>query len=477
MKTRADLFPYQRDKMIPHMVSNPNAMVWAFMGSGKTACSLYAASDLMEFGFLQRGIIFGPLRVAQGVWDADAREWEELRGLRFAKLTGSPKHRLRQLFRTDVDFYLCNYEKAVWLWRTLKEYFVDRGKPLPFQLAIYDEIDWLKGARSKRTMALAGGNYGNKWFWGLWDHVDRHWGLTGTPATSGLQDLHGQYLAVDGGERLGRGVTHFKDQFFYQVGQFRELKMKESTPNRIREAISDITLQLKEEDYSQLPAFRYVDLWVDLPDPLRRQYDALEKEMFTQLDSGTEVEVFNKASVTNKCLQFAGGAVYLVPGQPQAENVHDLKLDALDEILAEIGDKPLLVTYQFKVEAKRIMEKYPFAVNLSGVAGTRAEEIIAAWNRGEIKMMIGHPLSMGHGLNLQKGSNFMAAVGQTWIARAWLQWVKRIHRTGQSEQVTCFRILVRDTADEMQKLALESKKADEEAFRDSLEEYRRKRGM
>ena len=312
---------------------------------------------------------------------------------------------------------------------------------------------------------------------GIAPHVPIHWGLTGTPASNGLKDLHGQYLLLDEGARLGRGVTEFKQKFFYQVGPFNQLKEFDTTADKIRDLISDITLQLKEEDYSQLPPFTYQDLWVELPPKLRVQYDELEREMFTQLDSGTELEVFNKASVTNKCLQFASGAVYLVPGEPEAENIHDLKLEVMDEILEEIGDQNILVMYQFKVEAARLMKKYPFAVNVSGTSGKAFEKIQDDWNAGKIKMLIGHHLSMGHGLNLQKGSRYMAAVGQTWSSEGWRQVIKRIHRTGQQFPVRCFRILVADTADVMQKLALERKESDEEAFRDSVAEYRKLRGM
>jgi len=477
MKTENDLYDYQRDKIIPHLLRNPYAMVWSFMGSGKTGCSLTAFTQLHQFGFVQRAIVFGPYRVAHTVWIDDAAEWQHLKHLRFARLTGGEKIRLRELFRTDVDIFLCNYEKIPWLVKTLRRFFVEAGRPLPFDLAIYDEITMCKNSASNRTRAWAGAYVGGRWMEGIRAMIPRHWGLTGTPLPNGMKDLHGQYLMLDGGERLGKGITQFKERFFWQVGQYRKLELKEGSRDKMMELISDMTLQLKEEDYSTLPPFRYVDMRIELPERLRQQYNALERDMFTQLDSGTDVEVFNKASVMNKCLQFASGSVYLIPGEQQSEDIHDLKLEVIDEILDEIGDKPLLVIYQFKTEKRRLLERYPYAECLSETTATQSDDMQRRWNEGKIKMLIGHPKSMGHGLNLQRGSNFLAAIGLTWSHEGWQQVIKRIHRTGQGERVTCFRILCKDTVDEAQVLALESKLADEAAFREALHQYKLKKGV
>lgn len=477
MKCPSELYPYQSDRIIPHLVQHPSAMVWSFMGSGKTVCSLTAFRQLQQFGDATRAIVFGPLRVAHSVWIDDAAEWSHLRGLRFARLTGSPDSRLRELFRTDVDVFLVNYEKTVWLAQTLRKYFIDLGRPLPFDLCIYDEITQCKNSSSNRTKAWAGAHRGNKWLPGIQSLVPRNWGLTGTPLPNGMKDLHGQYLMLDGGQRLGKGITAFKDQYFYQVGQFRELKVKDGAATRMRDAIADITIELREEDYSSLPPLTYVDVKVDLPPKVRQQYLSLEKTFFASLDDGKELEIFNKTSLSNKCLQMASGAVYLNTGDTVGERVHDEKYLALDSILGEIGDAPILVLYQFKSEMNRLLERYPGAVCISGTSAREADEIKNRWNRREIPMLIGHPRSMGHGLNLQKGGNFIAAMGVGWSHEGWQQVIKRLHRTGQTEKVVCYRIIAVDTVDEAQVLALSDKRGDEEAFRSAVAEYRKSRGM
>jgi len=468
VRTYQNLRDYQRNKIIPHIVNHPSSMVWAFMGAGKTVSVLTAFTQLQDVGLSNKMLVFAPLRVAEGVWEEDAREWDYLKHLRFSKLLGSPKNRLRELFRTDVDVWLINYEKMVWLVEVLRKYFVSKNKPLPFDIVVYDEVTKCKNSGTNRVKA--------------WRHltnlVHRKCGLTGTPASNGLKDLFGQYLVVDDGERFGTSKTAFRDKFFYQVGQYADqIEMYPSAPDKIRELISDITIQLKEEDYLQLPPFSYNDLWVDLPPKLRAQYDQLERDLFVELDNAVELNVVNKAALSNKCLQFANGCAYINPGEPEAVEVHDLKLEAMDEILEEVGDSNILVMYAFKTDAERLLKRYPFAVNISGYKGKQFSEIQERWNRGEIRMLIGHPQSMGHGLNLQRGAHHMATFGLTWSLEQFNQWIKRIHRQGQENPVICHRILMRDTVEVAQLAALEKKHSEEQNFREAVAEYRRQRGI
>ena len=435
-------------------------MLWLDMGLGKTVITLTALKFLMATGKVDRILIVAPLRVCQTVWEHETYEWDHLGGLKFSYVLGSEKKRTRALF-ADADIYLINYENLTWLSGIFQHYY--SADSFPFQAIVWDEISKMKHSTSERGKAFG---KVNPWF-------SYHIGLTGSPCSNGLSDLHGQYLMVDGGERLTERITHFRERWFYQEAYTRKYKPYPGSQKQIESRIYDITLQMKAKDYLEVPVFNISDIVLTLPDPLRKAYDKFEKEMFLQLDSGHEVTAFNAATLSTKCLQFANGNIYTEVGVPEsAEGVHKLKLDALMEIVDETGDEPILLAYSFKSDAAAIMREFPEAVNLSGMTATKLTSTLSQWNAGEIKLMIGHPASMGHGLNLQYGGSRLVWYGLPWALDLYEQFNARICRQGQTKPVFCYRILVAGTVEQAVILALESKASTQSDLRDAIQTYR-----
>jgi SNF2 family DNA or RNA helicase len=245
--------------------------------------------------------------------------------------------------------------------------------------------------------------------------------------------------------------------------------------------IGDITLEMSAEDYNKLPDLIVNDVEVELPDTLRAKYDAMERDFFLQLDSGKEKEVFNQAALTNVCLQFSNGAVYPVAGMPLWEPVHDLKLDALEELIDEANGQPILCSYAYRSDAERIMKRFADLrpINLTECKSESAlNEAMARWASGDCTLMIGHPASMGHGIDgLQKRGHIVVWYGLTWSLDLYEQMNARLRRQGQGVPVICHRIMMRDTLDQAQALALRDKDQTQQSLRNAVKMYRLSRGV
>lgn len=398
--TPQQLHNYQCEAVM-HQLTHDDSMLWLQMGLGKTPITLTTIVDRMRAGQVKKTLIFGPLRVIQAVWAREARKWTHTKHLRFSVIHGNKEKRARALF-ADADIYLINYESMNWLAETLDHYYLSQGKPLPFEMVVYDEISKLKNST---TLRMAGGNRDRKDQRGEvykikvtgWRKILKHFkyrtGLTGTPASNGYLDLHGQYLAVDGGERLGEYITHYKDSYFMSDYSGWKYSPTELGKQWIEFKISDITKKMDAADYLDLPDVKVTNVMVDLPVAVRKAYIDVEKNMFAQLDTGTEIEVFSRSSVSNKCLQFCNGSPYLSSESNEFEEIHDVKLDALDDVLEEAGGAPVLCSYTFKSDAERIMKKFKKyrPVNLTNTPSKDTEKVINDWNNGKIKLLIGHP--------------------------------------------------------------------------------------
>lgn len=465
------------------MLYHDDSMLWLGMGLGKSIVSLTTIVDRMRAGQVKKTLILGPLRVVQAVWHRECRKWEHTQHLRCSVIHGNKEKRSRALF-ADADIYLCNYENLNWLAEQLDHYYLSQGRPLPFQMVVYDEVSKLKNSTTKR---MDGGKrtrrdeYGNEYDIKLtgWRKMIPHFkyrvGLTGTPASNGYLDLHGQYLAVDGGKRLGEYITHYKDSYFVSDFNGWNYTPTELGKEWIERHISDITKKMDAKDYLDLPDCKVTNLMVDLPPKARKAYDEVEADMFTQLDNGTEMEVFSRVSVSNKTLQFCNGSPYVTAESPEYEALHDAKLDALDEVLEEAGGSPVLCSYTFKSDAERIMKKFKKykPVNLTETKSKDTEKIVNKWNRGEIKLLIGHPASMGHGIDgLQENGYILVWFGLNWSLELYEQMNGRINRQGQSHPVSIIRILCRDTVDLAVADALERKTDDQEGLKSALQRYR-----
>lgn len=401
------LHAYQRECII-HQLSHSDSMLWLGMGLGKTPVTLTTIVDRMRAGQVQKTLIVAPLRVIQAVWEREARKWSHTQHLSFSILHGTKVQRERALF-ANADIFLINYENLNWLAETLMHYYLSQDKPLPFQMVVYDEISKMKNSTSMR---VAGGKRDftdkrtgretviRKVGWRkILPHFKFRTGLTGTPASNGYMDLFGQYLAVDGGTRLGEYVTHFKDSYFAPDYMGWKYAPTELGKQWIEHKISDITVKMDAKDYLDLPAVKITNMMVTLPPAARKAYNEMEAEMFTQLDSGSELEVFSKAAVSNKCLQFCNGSPYNESGSHEYQSLHDAKLDALEEVLEEAGGSPVLVAYSFRADAERIMKKFKSykPVDMTKTPSSQTLKVINEWNSGKIKLLIGHPACLHPG--------------------------------------------------------------------------------
>jgi SNF2 family DNA or RNA helicase len=395
----ADLLHGYQQKAVNHQCSRPNSMLWLDMGLGKTIITLTSLAHLIRTQYLRGVVIVAPIRVIRLVWRQEAAKWQHTQHLKFSMVTGTRDQRTRALLR-PADIYLINYENLGWLAETLQTYFVKKDKPLPFNGVVWDEISKCKNSATNRVKAVKK----------ILDKFDWTTGLTGTPASNGYKDLHGQFLVVDKGQRLGVSKTAFRTRFYRKVGPYKEVPY-EDTEDTIKKLIGDITLEMSAEDYNPLPDLIVNNIEIEMPDDLRVKYDKMEREFFLQLDSGKEVEMFNQASLTNKCLQFSNGAMYPVAGMPLWEPIHDLKLDALEEIIDEAQGSPVLCSYAYRSDAARIMEKFKHLdpINLTDCKSESALlNAMHRWKTNDCALMIGHPASMGHGIDgLQKNGHIL----------------------------------------------------------------------
>lgn len=458
--------PYQ-GLITSHIMDVRRSAVWAGMGMGKSVSTLTAIDNLIMCGEDQPKLILAPLRVAKSTWPEEARKWDHLRNISVMPIVGTEAER-RQALKYDASVYTTNYENIPWL----VEHF---GNRWPFDHVISDESTRLKGFRlkqgTKRALALAKVAH---------THIKRFTELTGTPAPNGLQDLWGQTWFLDAGQRLGRTYTGFRDRWFAPSRDGFGLKPHDHTQGEIQAALQDICLTIDAKDWFDLKEPIVNNIYVDLPPKIRRLYDEMEKDFFIKLESGHEIEAFNAAARTQKLLQIANGACYVDPlvetdHDPKSKEwkeLHDAKIQALDEVIEEAAGTPVLVAYQFKSDLARLKRAFPSGRHLDKESST-----LVAWNRGEIPVLFAHPQSAGHGLNLQDGGNILVFFGHTWNLEDRLQILERIGpvrqlQAGYDRNVFIHNIIARDTVDELVMARVETKREVQDIL---LEALRRRR--
>ena len=459
-----DLLHGYQQKAVNFQCTHPNSMLWLDMGLGKTVITLTSLAHLIRTSFLRGVIIVAPIRVIRLVWRQEAAKWEHTKHLKFSMVTGTKDQRTRALLR-PADIYMINYENLGWLGETLQTYFVKKDKPLPFNGMVWDEISKCKNSATNRVKAVKK----------ILDKFDWITGLTGTPASNGYKDLHGQFLVVDKGQRLGTSKTQFKTRFYRKVGPYKEVPY-EDTEDTIKKLIGDITLEMSAEDYNPLPDLLVNNIEIEMPDNLRARYEKMEKEFFLVLDSGKEVEAFNQAALTNKCLQFSNGAMYPVAGMPLWEPVHDLKLETLEDIIEDANGSPILCAYAYRSDAQRIMERFNHLdpINLTECKSESSlTNAMHRWKTGDCQLMIGHPASMGHGIDgLQKNGHILVWYGLNWSLDLYDQFNARVRRQGQGVPVICHRIMCQATLDQAQAMALDEKATTQAGLRNAVKQYR-----
>lgn len=436
------LYEYQQ-QIVDHIISVPRCAVWASMGAGKTTSTLTALDQLSLVDDVFPALVLAPLRVARTTWPEEVRKWAHLRHLRVMPVIGSEAER-RMAAKHEADIYTCNYDNLVWL----VQFF---GERWPFKTVIADEATRLKSFRlkqgGKRAQAL-----------GRVAHtkIKRFIELTGTPASNGLADLYGQIWFLDAGQRLGRTHSAFKQRWFQKSFDgygSTPLPMAEA---EIHDRLRDLCLTVDAKDWFDLDEPIVRNVYVDLPAAVRVKYREMEKEMFTQLEEH-DIEAFNAAARTMKCLQFANGAVY-TDDKGNWKEVHDEKIQALDSIVSEANGAPVLVAYHFKSDLARLQRAFPKGRQLDADPNT-----ISEWNRGAIPILFAHPASAGHGLNLQDGGNILVYFGHWWNLEERQQILERIgpmrqKQAGHDRNVWVYNIIARDTVDEMVIERCESKR-------------------
>ena len=476
------LHDYQKEAVL-HSLYHDASMLWLQMGLGKTAIALTSVVDRMRAGQVRKTLVLGPLRVVQSVWSREALKWSHTQHLRFRVIGGNKEKRLRDLF-SDADVYLCNYEQLNWLAEALEKFYIKRGLPIPFDMIIYDEITRMKsstsmrikGGKKEKTDAKTGRkSIVSKVGWRQVMPLFKYrMGLTGTPVPNGYKDLHGQYLALDDGARLGEYKTRFEEAYFTSNYNGWGITVTDLGREMIETKIADITLKMDAKEYLKgLPDKVDTNIVVALPPRARALYDQMEKEMFIELDSGSDVEVFTRASAALKCLQIANGAIYTPEGA--TEELHNAKLDALEEIIENANGAPVLVAYAFKSDAERIMKRFKKLkpVNLSGTSSAQTGKVVDDWISGKTTLLIGHPASMGHGIDgLQEKGSIAVWFGPNYSLELYDQFNARLHRQGQKHMVSVLRLVAEDTLDFAVLDALANKAGDEAGIKAAIQAYR-----
>lgn len=442
-------FAYQ-NLIIDHIHEFQRCAVFAGMGLGKSVSTLTALDDLYAIGAeTMPTLIIAPLRVAQSTWPDEAAKWSHLAGVEVQPILGNPSQRQLALNNKNAAFFTINYENIPWL----IEWFKHNPRLWPFGTVVADESTKLKGYRTRqggqRAAALA--EVAHK-------KVHRWINLTGTPAPNGLKDLWGQQFFVDGGNRLGRTFSAFQERWFQAVpgaNGYSNIRPLAFAQEQIQARLKDVCLSLDARDWFDISEPIVRDIVVDLPPAARIKYRAMEKEMFMEI-AGHQIEAFNAATRTGKCLQLANGAVYTDENQSWTE-VHDVKIQALEEVIEEAAGMPVLVAYNFVSDLARLQKAFP-----KGRVLDKKPQTLKDWNEGKIPVMFAHPASAGHGLNLQDGGNIIVFFGQTWNLEEYLQIIERIGPTRQKQAgydrpVWVYRIVARNTVDELVLERIESK--------------------
>lgn len=425
------------------IIRTPYAAVILDMGMGKTATTLSAINELMFDRYeVSKVLVIAPLRVANTVWSDEIEQWKELRHLRYAKIVGTPKQR-RAALEKDADIYIVNRENLPWLVEQCSPYF-------KWDMVVIDELSSFKSWQSKRFKA----------FMAMRPYMKRIVGLTGTPSSNGLMDLFAEFKVIDGGERLGRFIGEYRSRYFDEgrrngniVYEYIPMDYAEC---QIYDKIDDITISMKAMDYLDMPELISTKRLVYLTDKEKSDYKQFKKDYVLADLADGEVTAANAASLSNKLVQMANGAVY--SDDHQVVSLHDQKIDALEDIIEAANGEPVLVVYWFKHDLQRIEERLA-KLKVNGTV-LKTEEDICEWNKGKISVGLLHPASSGHGLNLQKGGHHLVWFGLTWSLELYQQTNARLWRQGQqAETVVIQHIVAEGTIDEEILKALENKDA------------------
>ncbi|ADL50534.1 DEAD/DEAH box helicase [Clostridium cellulovorans] len=419
------------------IIEKPSSALFLDLGMGKTVCTLTATQELLHDYFdVSKVLVIAPLRVAEDTWSSEVEKWEHLNYLKISKILGKEKTRVDAL-REKSDIYVVNRENVEWLVGYL-------GKAWFFDMVVIDELSSFKSPKANRFKALKK----------VRPFIKKLVGLTGTPAPNGLLDLWSQVYLLDGGERLGKTLTSYRDKYFKPDKRNQSIifswKPVDGAEDSIYEGIKDICISMKATDYLKLPERINNSITVQLPKTAEVKYKKLEKELLLPFEEA-DVVANTAAVLSNKLLQMANGAVYDENGE--VKEIHNEKLKALDDVIEAANGKSILVFYSYKHDLERLskhLKNKAFKV-------LNTSKDIEKWNKGKIPIMLVHPASAGHGLNLQFGGNIIVWFGLTWSLELYQQANARLYRQGQTQGVIVNHIIAKGTIDEEVMKALENK--------------------
>ncbi|HJI60708.1 MAG TPA: DEAD/DEAH box helicase [Ruminococcus bromii] len=419
---------------IRYIETHPISALLIDMGLGKTSITLTAISNMLFDSFeVCKVLVIAPLRVAKNTWTDEIKKWEHLNSLSYSLIIGNESERLSAL-NEKADIYIINRENVDWL--------VNKsGYKFDFDMVVIDELSSFKNHQSKRFKSLMK----------VRPLVKRIVGLTGTPSSNGLMDLFAEFKILDMGKRLGYFIGQYRNTYFKPdkmngpiVYSYKPLPNAE---NAIYEKISDITVSMKANEYLKMPELVTSNCVVELSDNEKKQYDEMKKSLVLEITDG-EITAANAASLSNKLCQLSNGAIY--DDEQNIVEIHDRKLDALEDIIESMNGKPLLVAYWYRHDLERIKSRF-------SVREIKTSEDISDWNKGEIPVALIHPASAGHGLNLQNGGSTLVWFGLTWSLELYQQTNARLYRQGQKNTVVIQHIITKDTIDEQILKALQKK--------------------
>lgn len=412
---------YAKDFILAHKVS----ALFLDCGLGKTITTLTAINELMYDSFeISKVLIIAPLRVAQSTWKDEIEKWDHLNLLRYSIAVGDEKERIRAL-KQNSDIYIINRENVDWL-------VTKSGIDFNFDMLIIDELSSFKSHTSKRFKSLLK----------IRPYFERVVGLTGTPSSNGLMDLWAEFRVLDLGERLGRYITHYRNEYFLPDKRngavIFSYKPQPNAEERIYRRLADITISMKSTEYLKMPELILNDLEINLGEEDQIKYKKFKKEMVMTIQE-KEIDAINAASLSNKLIQLANGSIY--DEDKKFYEVHNKKLDKLEEIIESANGKPVLVAYWFKADKERIEKRFK-------VREIKTADDIKQWNKGMIDLALIHPASAGHGLNLQSGGSTLVWFSLTWSLELYQQTNARLYRQGQKDTVVIHHLITKNTIDE-----------------------------
>lgn len=445
-----EFVPHEYQKMaIQKVIDTPRVGLFLDMGLGKTVITLTAINQLMYWDFeIAKVLVIAPLRVAEDTWSRECQKWEHLKHIKIVKVLGKESIREKAICKKG-DIYIINRENVPWLIKYLKQI----GKKWFFDMTVIDELSSFKSAKSQRFKAL-------KKYIPLSSRVV---GLTGTPAPNGFMDLWSQLYLIDGGERLGKTLTYYRERYFVpnqrNATTVFNYSIKQGAENAIKQKISDICMSMQAKDWLDLPERMDLLQLVQFSEIERKRYEKFEKDSYLQFLE-QEITANTAATLTGKLLQYCNGAVYTE--KDVFIETNKKKLEKLEEIIDVSAGQTILLFYSFKSDCERICKKFPFAVKLEG------EKDIQNWNNGEIPLLLVHPQSAGHGLNLQEGGNIIVWFGLPWSLELYQQANARLHRQGQQKTVIIHHLIVENSIEQRVFQSLQKKENVQEGLLQAL---------